>query len=671
MGNWARVLGIIVLSGCLSPKLAFGQEAGDTTRVVPAVPDSVAYKLERLVVTAHLIPVPAEKIAPRVTVLTGEELQARGIHFVSDALRQIAGAAVVEGGSFGSLTSLFLRGGESDYVQVLVDGIPVNEPGGSFDFANLTTDNIERIEILRGPGSVLYGSDAMTGVVQIFTRRGQGRFTVQGGVRGGTLGTVVWNGDVNGGTQRIRYSVGASRFSSDGILDLNNDFRNTVVSGRLDLVPDDRTEASVSVRYTDAEFHFPTDGAGQISDANQFQTRQDISVTAKASRFLTRKLVAHVQVGVDAGDLNIDDQADGPADTLGFFAFSSNQDVDRRTLNMRLDYHLSPSTIVTLGGELEEEEFRSGNSFKSEFGPDESEMEASRSTRALYAQVLTDLTPRLSVSLGARLDDNDEFGTFDTYRAGAVYRLPGGIRVRSSFGIGFKEPTFFENFAEGFVLGNSELDPERSRSWEIGADYELLQGDLRFGLTYFDQNFRDLIQFTFVPPEEGAPNFFNVASADADGLELEARWQPVAGLFVETAYTYLDTKVVDAGLDEGPGAAFVEGRSLLRRPDQTLSMVLGYREARGGALSLAVRRVGERDDLDFSGFPGERVRLPSYVAVDLAASWPIQLATGGLPGFAPTLRVENLLDDAHEEVKNFPAPGRTIFAGIRILLGIR
>ena len=161
MGAWARVLGIMVLSGCLSPKLVLGQEARDTTKVVRAVPDSVAYKLEHLVVTAHQIPMPAEKIAPRVTVLTGEELQARGIHFVSDALRQIAGASVVEGGSYGSLTSLFLRGGESDYVRVLVDGVPVNEPGGSYDFANLTTDNVERIEILRGPGSVLYGSDAM------------------------------------------------------------------------------------------------------------------------------------------------------------------------------------------------------------------------------------------------------------------------------------------------------------------------------------------------------------------------------------------------------------------------------------------------------------------------------------------------------------------------------
>lgn len=650
------------------PGAALGQEARDTVPGTAETPDSVAFQLEQLIVTAHRIPLPAEKVAPRVTVLTGEELRAHGFHFVSDALRQVAGISMIQGGSFGSLSSLFLRGGESDYVRVLVDGVPVNEPGGSYDFANLTADNVERIEVLRGPGSVLYGSDAMTGVVQIFTRRGRGAPRVEGGVRGGTLGTLAWDAAVMGGTERVHYSAGASRLSSDGLIDLNNEYRDLAVSGRVEVAPDERTEASVSLRYTDAEFHFPTDGAGRVSDANQLQLRKELSLGIEGGRRLTRRLEARLRASIEAGELKIDDPPDGPADTLGFFAFASTQDVDRRLGELRLHYHLGPTAIVTVGGELEEEELRSTNRSDSEFGPSSGELGAARTNRAVYVQALADPAPRLSASLGLRLDDNEEFGSFGTYRASAVYRLPAGVRLRGSYGIGFKEPTFFENFAQGFVLGNPRLDPERSRSWEIGADYGVSRNRFQLAATYFDQRFRDLIQFAFTPPEPGASNFFNVGAADADGMEIEARVEPTTGLFLESSYTYLRTRVVDAGLEEGPGAAFVQGRRLLRRAAHTVSAALAYRERRGGALTLAVRGIGRRDDLDFSGFPAERVRLPTYVTVDLAASWPLVRAPNGAAKLAPTLRVENLLNHSYEELANFPARRRTIFAGARALL---
>jgi vitamin B12 transporter len=142
------------------------QEVEDTTR------------LKELVVTATRIPTPPDAVVSSITIIRGEELRARGIHFLQDALREVPGATVVQVGSFGGVSSLFLRGGESDYVKVLVDGVPVNQSGGAYNFANLTTDNLDRIEVLRGPASVLYGSDAVSGVVQVFTRRGQGRPTL-------------------------------------------------------------------------------------------------------------------------------------------------------------------------------------------------------------------------------------------------------------------------------------------------------------------------------------------------------------------------------------------------------------------------------------------------------------------------------------------------------------
>ena len=177
-------------------------------------PDTVM--LNPVVVTATRLPRSAAGVPAAVAVLRGAELRAQGIHTVLEALRDVPGAAVVQTGSFGGQTSLFLRGGQSNYVKVLVDGVPVNQPGGSFDFANLTIDNVERIEVVRGPASVLYGSDAVTGVVQIFTRRGTGASRAEGSVQGGTYGTLAWDAETSGGSQVASYSVSISRFASDG-----------------------------------------------------------------------------------------------------------------------------------------------------------------------------------------------------------------------------------------------------------------------------------------------------------------------------------------------------------------------------------------------------------------------------------------------------------------------
>src|SRR5207245_597381 len=218
--------------------------------------------LDPVVVTATRIPTAASAVPAAVTVISGAELRAQGIHTVFEALADVPGAAVFQTGSFGGQTSLFLRGGQSNYVKVLVDGVPVNQPGGAFDFANLTTDNIERIEVVRGPASVLYGSDAVTGVVQIFTRQGNGAPRADASVRGGTYGTLVWNAEMSGSTAAAGYSFSVSRFPDNGIYAFDNEYRNTVFSGLVHVAPDDRTDATLTLRYDDNGYHFPTNGAG-------------------------------------------------------------------------------------------------------------------------------------------------------------------------------------------------------------------------------------------------------------------------------------------------------------------------------------------------------------------------------------------------------------------------
>src|SRR3989475_10051419 len=194
-------------------------------------------------------PVAADLVASAVTVLRGVDLVAQGVRTVADALETVPGVHIVETGSVGGQTSLFMRGGESDYVKVLLDGVPLNQAGGGIDLAHITTDNVDRIEIVRGPVSVLYGSDAMTGVVQIFTRTGTNRPEMGAELHAGTYGSTEEVVDVQGGTRALSYSTRASRFSSDGLYPYNNQYRNNVVSARIRAMPDARTDASLIYRY--------------------------------------------------------------------------------------------------------------------------------------------------------------------------------------------------------------------------------------------------------------------------------------------------------------------------------------------------------------------------------------------------------------------------------------
>src|SRR5688572_12087766 len=212
--------------------------AGATSGAAQQTPDTTV--LRPVVISATRVPMDRQAAPASVTVITGDELKARGIATVSEALASVPGLAVVQSGSFGATTSLFARGGESDYVKVLVDGVPLNNPGGSFDFATLTTDNIDRIEVVRGPTSVVYGSDAVAGVVQLFTRRGDGPPRGFADVRGGSFGTIEGTAGVAGGSTRLGYLFGAASRETDGIHPFNNDYSNRVLSGRLSFAPSAR-----------------------------------------------------------------------------------------------------------------------------------------------------------------------------------------------------------------------------------------------------------------------------------------------------------------------------------------------------------------------------------------------------------------------------------------------
>jgi vitamin B12 transporter len=641
----------------LFPGLLLGQDAPDTTQ------------LRDLVVTATGAPTPADAVVSSVTTIEGEELRARGLRFVQDALRGVPSAMVVQGGSYGGVSSVFLRGGESDYVKVLIDGVPVNQSGGGYNWANLTTANVDRIEVLRGPASVIYGSDAVTGVVQVFTRGGETGFAVEGGAEAGTFGTLAGHASVRGGSSRVNYSAEVGRFSTDGTYPFNNDYGNTAVSGAVRGAADPQTDVALAFRYSDNRYHFPTDFSGFLGDSNQATAEQAFSASGDAARRLSENLELRLIAGGSRTEGEFEDRMDNAADTVGFgFASRSESRAERGNIDLRLNAFPSSTLTLTAGAQVERESERQSGETTSNFGgivtiPDVP-FDRGRTTFGYYGQGLLDLPAGVVLNLNARVDHNSEFGTFFTYRAGAVYRLRSETRLRGSVGRAFKAPTFCEQFCSApFVVGDPAIQPEQSTSWELGVEQDLLSRQLALWATYFDQHFRDMILYDG-SAAPGEPTYLNGAAAQARGIEAGVRSELGSGVQASASYTYLLAEATD---DRNmPSTTFAGGDELIRRPrhsaELTLRAYLFSRASVGGSFSY----VGAREDVDFN--QGQRVVLPAYSVVDLAAE--VELLRTGIHarGLAASLRVENLFNETYEQVVGFSGRARGVFGGLRFRL---
>ncbi len=637
MRPWLGMLPLVVI-----PMVSATQQRTDTVTLAPVV------------VTATRLATRADALPTSVTVISRAQLRAEGIRTVAEALRIVPGAAVVTTGPWGGQASLFLRGGESDYVKVLIDGVPQNAPGGSYDFANLTTDNVERIEVVRGPTSVLYGSDAVTGVVQIFTRDGRGAPRAAVAFGGGTYATNAVAVTASSGDDRAGYVVGLSRFASDGIYRFNNEYRNQVLSGRVRVRPDGRTDAALSVRYGDALYHFPTDGSGDTVSHNQHQLDRGPSVALDVGHVFSDHVESRLTGTWHRDNAQYAIAPNDSSDT-NTFPFASSDWVTRAGLDGRANLRLSDGNVVTVGGAFEHETMQGTTLDGSR----------SRDDGAAYLQLVTNLERPFSVTLGARLDDNQRFGTYATYRAGLSFRIHGGTRAIASIGTGFKEPNFFENYATGFVRGNPDLQPEHSFTWEAGFEHHIPGTAVTVRATYFNQRFRDLIDYN--GSVSVTYNYLNVPGADARGLEIATEAALGGAVRVTAGYTFLDTRVTKGGADTGSTALFLTGQPLLRRPWHSATLSLSYRLGRRGSMSLTALYTGRRPDVDYRTL--RRDTLPSYTRVDLAGQLNLVRPQAGAPGLAVVGKVENLFDAPYEEVTNFPARRRNLFLGGELRFG--
>jgi vitamin B12 transporter len=606
-------------------------------------------KLPEVVSTANRTDTPIEQVGSSITVVTRQELERDQIRIVSDALRRVPGLAVNRTGGAGGLTQVRIRGSEGNQTKVLIDGIEVNDPasGSEFDFANMLAADVERIEVLRGPQSVLYGSDAVGGVVNIITRPAGGARRTAASVEGGSYGTGQVNASTLGGVagDRFRYLFSATRFHTDGVsaadrfLNRNNKeedaYDNTTAFAKIGATPVEKLDIDLVGRFTHA--HREGDrfvgGLGAIDGKEDSTTNQRFGRAQATLKLLDDRWVQ--RLGFSGGDTKTNYFSDGPQSSK-FEGYRKKADY-QSDFTFDTDLALPAAHTLSFGSEYLNDTALSRSSFSS--------FDKALETQSVWGLYQVGLAEQFFFTGGARFDDGDMFEDATTYRMTAAWKVFGtGAKLRGSYGTGVKNPTLFELY--GFTptfRPNPDLKPEFGRGWDIGADYELLGGRIALGATYFEQRIRDLIA--------GAGNTsINLPGVSrARGVELTARLGIMRDLDLIGAYTFTSTR--------DP-----QGSELVRRPKHVASANLVHRflDDRGTA-SLGVVYNGAMDDFTFdASFNRSIVRLDAYTLVNLAAAYRV---SEHLEVFG---RVENLLNEHYEEVFTYGAVGRGAYCGLRV-----
>ena len=626
----------------------------------PSAGFSEEEEMERIVVTGAKTWIDAERLGSSVTVIDREEIEKSGEKDIAAILSRVSGFNVAGSGSRGGFTSVFARGGQSDYNLVMINGVQINQAGGGFDISSLTTENIERIEIIKGAHSSLYGSDAASSVINIITKRGSGKIrkatSVGLGFRAEDAMILEHSSSISGSLQRLGYFISHQRIIDEGILEINNDYKNNNFTANLNLEADDGLNLSFFSIYRDSKFEFPTGGAGDRFDAfadPDQGTREKSLVTGSDIVFSPTEWWEN---SFKLGYTRLDrENYDGPQPLELDFPFPS-ETLDKR---ISLEYGASffadfdgISNIISTGFEYEKESFRTDS------------LNESRKNRAFYAQSNFALLGTFFATTGIRYDDNESFGGEWSPSVFAKWKIrESGTEIRGGISRGIKEANFYENFGAAFgTIPNPDLKPEETLTAEIGIAQPLLDSTVELDLSLFQNRFKNIIAYSFTPFENGT-NYENISRAKSEGVEAAIRFHPGSGVTLSAAYTYLKTEVTDDGGLGSP--SFAEGEKLIRIPGHSFSFNAGYSK-NAFDVSVSGNYVGSRDDVNWSGFPSARVRNDSFFIVDAAASYEI-----GVKKLVDRIRlfsrVNNLFNKDYENVFGFSSPGFSMISGVSVI----
>lgn len=608
-------------------------------------------------VTAQALPLDAESSPAPLTILTRTEIDNRVATSLPDLLETQPGFSLGRTGPEGGSASLFLDGGNSNYTKVLVDGVPINEPGGLIDFSNFTVENIDKIEVVHGAESALYGSDAMDGVVQIFTHRGTTRtpeFTAF--ADGGNFSTGHGGAELSGLLGRFDYSAAASDLETSG-QGSNDAFRNRTLSGNFGWRVSDTARINLSLRDNDSEAGTPGQTLLQPANLTDTVSMQDFDAGLRAD-FATGSHWRHHLSGTEGyfREFNFDPF------TPTFYQYN-RADFDAQST------YLFKGFGLTAGYEYEVE--NGYLSATSDAGLSLSEIHARRNNQAGFLDVRWLPVARLTLNAGARAEDNAAFGTRVLPRAGASYTLRiaqgafGDTRVLASYGQGIVEPRFDQTYGpDPCFPGNPTLRPDESRTIHAGFEQKLASDRVRVTADYFDSRFHNIVSFLSVEPDAtclaagapfGAGTYFNTDLARARGGNFSGEARVTRWLNASANYTYDATRTLTGPTnpaDVDPN--YLAGSPLLRRPLNSGNLMLNASFLRMD-WNLSGYFTGKRSDYNFPG----QVLDSGYALLNLAAT--VRLARG----FSVYGRIGNLLNKQYSEVYGYPALGREFRIGVK------
>ncbi len=604
--------------------------------------------LETVVVTtATRVPTPEAEVASSITVITADDIAAKQNQTLPDVLQDVPGLNIVRAGGPGAQTSVFMRGTNSNHTKVLVDGIDVSDPSNpsdTFDFGQFPAQDIERVEVLRGPQSGLYGSDAIGGVINIITKIGSGPAQWNASAQGGSFDTFNQTAGVSGSTSRFHYTANLQHLHSGetpvtpsdllppGVSRIDDYYDNLTGSTKLGFDITDHLDLGLVARYTDT--HLRTTG----NDPNEFPSPPEAEQSASNTRQLYTRAMAHLltfdgtleqTLGVASSHIDSSSftpPADGPPTTYAG---------ERLKIDWQGNVKLTQNETLILGAEHQRDEARAPIS-------------AGTTIDAGYGELQASLAENLFATLAVRYDDNDRFGGKVTYRAAPAYLITAtGTKLKASVGTGFKAPTLsqmFQSFPAFGFFANPDLRPESSLGYDVGFEQALLRDTLTFGLTYFRNNIRNLIT-----DDEDFTSYANVGRAHAEGAESFVAYQPLRSLTFRLDYTY--TQADDDILHE----------ELLRRPKHKASLNTNWRATARLSFDATVLSVsswidGNRD------FSIPRLTAPGYTTANLAGNFEV---TDKLTAFA---RIDNLFDRHFQNPVGYLQPTLGAFAGVKISL---
>jgi len=611
-----------------------------------------------VVVTATRLETPIKEVASSITVITREELERARKTSVLEALEEVLGVSVIQNGPKGGAASAFLRGANSEHTLVMMDGVELNDPispSHSFDLAHLTLEGIERIEVLRGPQSTLYGSDALGGVINIITRKGQGKLKLHLSTVSGSYRTFSTSAGISGGSNWVDYSLGISRLQTQGFSAAgesydgnkeNDGYKNLSLSGRVGFRLKNNIDFELAARNLKTETELDNFGGPYGDDPNNSQNYDSLFLKAQVRSLQLRN---RWEQKLLFSAVDYDRRHKNPIDDI--HPFDSEEGFYKSRLykiEWQNNFFLHETNTLTFGIDHHQEQGESEYQYNSIWGPFFDNFPLKRAqTTGFFVQDQVRSKNRFFATLGLRLDRHSRFGSALTGRLAEAYFIESTkTKIRVTCGTGFKSPSLYQLYAPGTIwgpIGNKSLKPEKSLGLDFGIEQSFVSDKILFAATYFLNDYRELINFDF------SQGYINIGRAEAKGAELMVKARPFDELMLNLSFTTTEAK------DKETGAR------LLRRPKEKFVANINYQFIKQGDFNLSILYIGERDDMDFSKTPYEQITLPAYALVNAALSFNI------IANIQVFSRFENIFNKKYEMIKGYGTSGFSVYGGLNLL----